>query len=72
MHMLYTGARWRDCPADFGQYTTIDNCFNRWSRQGVREDIFYALTGSSAVLIVAVIIWWANWVPALRLEPRVR
>lgn len=50
MHMLRTGARWRDCPADYGPYTTIYNRFSRWSRQGVREDIFYALTGSSGVI----------------------
>ena len=35
MHMLKTGARWRDCPAEYGPYTTIYNRFNRWSRQGV-------------------------------------
>lgn len=50
MHMLKTGARWRDCPADYGPYTTIYNRFNRWSRQGVWEDIFYTLTGSSGVI----------------------
>ena len=50
MHMLRTGARWRDCPADYGPYTTIYNRFNRWSKQGVWEDIFYALTGSSGLI----------------------
>lgn len=50
MHMLKTGARWRDCPAEYGPYTTIYNRFNRWSRQGVWEDIFYALTGSTGVI----------------------
>lgn len=28
-------------------YTTIYNRFNRWSRQGIWTDIFYALTGST-------------------------
>ena len=32
MHMLRSGARWRDCPPDYGPYTTIYNRFNRWSR----------------------------------------
>lgn len=50
MHMLKTGARWRDCPAEYGPYTTIYNRFNRWSRQGVWEDIFYSLTGSTGVI----------------------
>ena len=40
LHMLKTGARWRDCPADYGPYTTICNRFNRWSKQGVWEDVF--------------------------------
>ena len=50
IHMLKTGARWRDCPADYGPYTTIYNRFNRWSKQGVWEDVFYALSGSSGVV----------------------
>lgn len=50
MHMLKTGGRWRDCPAEYGPYTTVYNRFNRWSRQGVWEDIFYALTGSTGVV----------------------
>ncbi len=50
VHMLRTGARWRDCPAAYGPYTTIYNRFNRWSRQGVWEDVFYALSGSSGVV----------------------
>lgn len=45
--MLRSGARWRDCPPDYGPYTTIYNRFNRWSRQGVWSNIFYALTGST-------------------------
>ncbi len=50
VHMLRTGARWRDYPAEFGPYTTIYNRFNRWSKQGVWEDVFYALSGSSGVI----------------------
>jgi transposase len=45
VHMLRSGARWRDCPPVYGPYTTVYNRFNRWSRQGVWSDIFYALTG---------------------------
>ncbi len=45
VHMLRSGARWRDCPPEYGPYTTIYNRFNRWSRQGVWSEIFYALTG---------------------------
>lgn len=50
LHMLKTGARWRDCPAEYGPYTTIYNRFNRWSKQGVWEDVFYVLSGSSGVI----------------------
>lgn len=35
VHMLKSGARWRDCPPEFGPYTTVYNRFNRWSRQGL-------------------------------------
>jgi len=49
VHMLKSGARWRDCPPEFGPYTTVYNRFNRWSRQGIWTDIFYALTGSTGM-----------------------
>lgn len=49
VHMLRIGARWRDCPAEYGPYTTIYNRFHRWGRQGVWFAIFEALTGHSGV-----------------------
>ena len=55
MHMLRSGARWRDCPPEYGPYTTIYNRFNRWSRQGIWLDMFKALTGSAAVFGTASI-----------------
>ena len=55
MHMLRSGARWRDCPAAYGPYTTIYNRFNRWSRQGIWFEIFEALTGSTGVIGTAAI-----------------
>jgi len=50
MHMLHSGARWRDCPAAYGPYTTIYNRFNRWriSRTGSTGVIVDSI--SSAVL----------------------
>src|SRR5262245_49226364 len=50
IHMLRSGARWRDCPAAYGPYTTIYNRFNRWSRQGIWFEIFAALTGSTGIV----------------------
>ena len=50
VHMLRSGARWRDCPPEYGPYTTIYNRFNRWSRQGLWFDMFEALTGSTGVI----------------------
>jgi transposase len=47
--MLRSGARWRDCPAEYGPYTTIYNRFNRWSRQGIWHALFEALTGESGI-----------------------
>lgn len=55
VHMLRSGARWRDCPSVYGPYTTIYNRFNRWSKQGIWEAIFYKLTGSSGVISSAAI-----------------
>jgi transposase len=50
VHMLRSGARWRDCPPAYGPHTTIYNRFNRWSRQGIWFEIFEVLTGSSGLL----------------------
>jgi len=54
MHMLRSGGRWCDCPSVYGPHTTIYNRWNRWSRQGVWQAIFYALTGSSGVFTGSV------------------
>ena len=34
IHMLQSGARWRDCPREYGPCTTIYNRFNRWAKRG--------------------------------------
>ena len=43
IHMLQSGARWRDCPLEFGPYTTVYNRFNRWAKRGRWRTIFEAL-----------------------------
>ena len=45
--MLQCGARWRDCPPEYGPYTTIYNRFNRWSKRDRWQAIFAALAGHS-------------------------
>ena len=61
MHMLKSGSRWRDCPEVYGPYTTVYNRFNRWSRQGIWTDIFYALTGSTGMPACTA---RCRWIPA--------
>jgi transposase len=43
IHMLQCGARWRDCPPEYGPYTTIYNRFNRWAKRGRWGAIFERL-----------------------------
>ncbi len=43
LHVLRSGCRWRDCPADYGPYTTVYNRFNRWSRRRIWQRIYQAL-----------------------------
>jgi transposase len=47
VHMLRSGARWRDCPAEYGPYTTVYNRFNRWSRRGIFKRVFEKLAAKS-------------------------
>lgn len=43
VHMLQSGGRWRDCPREYGPYTTIYNRFNRWAKRDRWATIFDAL-----------------------------
>ena len=48
-HVLKSGCRWCDCPADYGPSTTIYNRFNRWSRRGFWTKLLDALAEAGAV-----------------------
>ena len=41
--VLRTGVPWRDLPKDFGSWKTIYNTFNRWTKNGVWENIWNIL-----------------------------
>ena len=43
VHVLQSGCRWRDCPSEYGPYTTVYNRFNRWSRRKVWQRIYATL-----------------------------
>ena len=49
IHVLKTGCRWCDCPAEYGPSTTIYNRFNRWSRRRFWTNLLEALAASGAV-----------------------
>ena len=49
IHVLKTGCRWCDCPAEYGPATTVYNRFNRWSRRRFWTDLLEALATSGAV-----------------------
>jgi len=49
IHVLKTGCRWCDCPADYGPHTTIYNRFNRWSHKRFWTDLVEALANAGAV-----------------------
>ena len=42
--VIRNGLRWRDAPAQYGPHKTIYNRFIRWSRMGVFNRIFAALS----------------------------
>jgi len=44
IHVLQSGCRWRDCPAEYGPAKTIYNRFQRWAKKGLWEAIFLDLT----------------------------
>lgn len=49
IHVLRTGCRWRDCPAEYGPSTTIYNRFNRWSRRRFWPALFEAMAAAGEI-----------------------
>src|SRR5271168_734810 len=55
VHRLREGCRWRALPAEYGPYTTVFNRYNRWSKRGLWQDIFAALSDCAEPPGVAMI-----------------
>lgn len=55
VHVLKTGCRWKDCPAEYGPPTTIYNRFNRWSRRRLWCRILDALVARGVLALSASI-----------------
>jgi transposase len=49
IHVLQSGCRWRDCPSEYGPYTTVYNCFKRWSRRKVWQQIYASLVEAGRI-----------------------
>ena len=45
IHVLQSGCRWRDAPAEYGPYTTLYNRYNRWSQRGIWQYLFREIVG---------------------------
>ena len=46
IHVLQSGCRWRDAPAEYGPHKTLYNRFVRWARKGVWQGVFVRLADS--------------------------
>jgi transposase len=55
VHVLKTGGRWRDCPAEYGPHTTVYNRYNRWSRRGFWRAMLAALAEAGWVAETAAL-----------------
>jgi putative transposase len=44
--MARTGAPWRSLPAEFGEWNSVFQRFNRWSKAGVWQRVFEAFKSS--------------------------
>jgi transposase len=49
LHVLKTGCRWRDVPADYGPPTTIYNRYHRWAQRRIWQRIFERMAAAGAV-----------------------
>lgn len=46
IHVLKSGGRWVDAPADYGPRKTLYNRYVRWAAKGVWSGLFQALAGA--------------------------
>ena len=46
VHVLKSGGRWIDAPADYGPRKTLYNRYVRWAAKGVWVDLFHALASA--------------------------
>lgn len=49
IHVLKSGGRWRDCPAEYGPHTTVYNRFHRWAGRGFWRNMLAALAAAGWV-----------------------
>jgi transposase len=49
LHVLRSGCRWSDCPAEYGPPTTLYNRYNRWRTQGVWRRLFTRLAAAGYI-----------------------
>src|SRR5947207_5457691 len=55
VHVLKSGCRWCDCPAEYGPPTTIYNRFVRWARRGIWESLFRELAENGGLTAMQMI-----------------
>jgi len=49
VHVLKSGGRWIDAPAEYGPRKTLYNRYTRWARKGVWMAVFDALARAGGV-----------------------
>ncbi|WP_425484578.1 IS5 family transposase [Aureimonas mangrovi] len=49
LHMLKTGGRWRDVPAEYGPAKTVYNRYRRWAGRGIWQRIFARMAAAGTV-----------------------
>ena len=52
MWVARTGAPWRELPDEFGKWFTVYIRFRRWSKKGVWERIFKAVSGEAVEYVL--------------------
>lgn len=49
VHVLKSGCRWVDAPAEYGPRKTLYNRFVRWAAKGVWAEVFHALAAAGGL-----------------------
>lgn len=52
--IMKTGSTWRTLPERFGKWQSVHQCFSRWSKEGIFENIFSEVSEAADISEISI------------------